>query len=44
MKKKIFIIIFTLILSFSCGKKGDPIYTEENQNTMLSSAQHSTLA
>ncbi len=32
MIKKIYILLFVSILICSCGKKGDPIYKEENQN------------
>tara|TARA_Y100000287_G_C14158199_1_gene323324 strand:- start:790 stop:924 length:135 start_codon:yes stop_codon:yes gene_type:complete len=32
MIKKIYILLFASILICSCGKKGDPIYKEENQN------------
>ena len=35
MIKKIYIIIFVTILITSCGKKGDPIYKEKNQNTKI---------
>jgi|TARA_Y100000389_G_C17358770_1_gene462534 hypothetical protein len=33
MIKKIFLILFITIIFFSCGKKGDPIYNEKNQNS-----------
>ncbi len=33
MIKKICIIIFIATLFVSCGKKGDPVYNEENQST-----------
>tara|TARA_B100001057_G_C22629529_1_gene863828 strand:+ start:195 stop:329 length:135 start_codon:yes stop_codon:yes gene_type:complete len=39
MMKKICVILFIGILIFSCGKKSDPIYNEENQNSRLNSAQ-----
>ena len=39
MIKKISIFIFIAILLFSCGKKGDPIYNEENQNSKIISSQ-----
>ncbi len=39
MIKKIFITLFISILLFSCGKKGDPIYNEENQNSKIISSQ-----
>ena len=32
MIKKIYILLFVSILICSCGKKGDPVYKEENQN------------
>tara|TARA_B100001093_G_scaffold265657_1_gene254120 strand:+ start:52 stop:186 length:135 start_codon:yes stop_codon:yes gene_type:complete len=32
MLKKIYILLFVSILVISCGKKGDPIYKEENQS------------
>ena len=32
MLKKIYILLFVSILIISCGKKGDPIYKEENQS------------
>ncbi|NDH70024.1 MAG: hypothetical protein EBY54_01330 [Proteobacteria bacterium] len=32
MIKKIYILVFISILICSCGKKGDPVYKEENQN------------
>ncbi len=35
MKKNLFIIIFICILVQSCGKKGDPIYKDEKQNTKI---------
>ena len=43
MIKKIFIFLFFIILLSSCGKKGDPIYNEENQNSGTSSASQSTV-
>ena len=44
MIKKIFIILFVVILFSSCGKKGDPIYNKENQNSKLLSIQQSTFS
>tara|TARA_B110001452_G_scaffold191241_1_gene161385 strand:- start:335 stop:469 length:135 start_codon:yes stop_codon:yes gene_type:complete len=41
MIKKIFIFLIVAILLYSCGKKGDPIYNEENQNSKTVSAQKS---
>ena len=35
MIKKISIIILVTILVTACGKKGDPIYNEGNQNTEI---------
>ena len=34
MKKKIFVIIFGILIFFSCGKKGDPVY-KESQNSEI---------
>ena len=31
--KNLIIIIFICTLIYSCGKKGDPVYNNENQNT-----------
>ena len=42
MKKKIYILLFLTILISSCGKKGDPVYNEENQNSEKTSL-HMTL-
>jgi len=33
MIKKISIITLIVIILTSCGRKGDPIYNEENQNS-----------
>tara|TARA_Y100000591_G_C21679074_1_gene617107 strand:- start:779 stop:913 length:135 start_codon:yes stop_codon:yes gene_type:complete len=33
MIRKINILIFIAVLFFSCGKKGDPVYTGQNQNS-----------
>jgi hypothetical protein len=44
MIKKISIFLFIAILFFSCGKKGDPIYNKENQNSEIFSTQQSTLS
>ena len=44
MIKKIYIIFVIIALFTSCGKKGDPIYNEENQNTNIISTQKSTLS
>ena len=42
MIKKIYIIIFITILITSCGKKGDPVFKDENQNTKMLSTKRST--
>tara|TARA_A100001011_G_C13614830_1_gene557563 strand:- start:275 stop:409 length:135 start_codon:yes stop_codon:yes gene_type:complete len=39
MIKKIFILLFLAIIISSCGKKGDPVYKEENQNSRKISFQ-----
>ena len=44
MIKKIYIILFIAILITTCGKKGAPIYNEENQNTKISNTQLSVLS
>ena len=44
MIKKITMILIISVLFFSCGKKGDPIYNEENKNSKISSTQMSTLS
>ena len=33
MIKNLIIIIFICTLVYSCGKKGDPVYNDENQNS-----------
>ncbi len=33
MIKKIFILIIVTIIISSCGKKGDPVFKEKNQNS-----------
>jgi hypothetical protein len=43
MIKKISIIIFVATLIASCGKKGDPVYNEGNQNTKIFSTHLSSL-
>ena len=35
MIKKIFALLLVSILLFSCGKKGDPVYKEKNQNSKM---------
>ena len=42
MIKKIYILVFISILIYSCGKKGDPVYKEENQNVDKISIQVTT--
>tara|TARA_Y100000992_G_scaffold250352_1_gene182316 strand:- start:255 stop:389 length:135 start_codon:yes stop_codon:yes gene_type:complete len=39
MIKKIYILLFVTILISSCGKKGDPVFKEENQNLGKKSLQ-----
>ena len=39
MIKKIYILIFVSVLIYSCGKKGDPVYKEENQSVEKISIQ-----
>ena len=41
MKKKL-IFMFVLIVVSSCGKKGDPFYNDQNQNSEIIRAQEST--
>ena len=46
MIKKIYIFIFLGILIISCGKKGDPIFNEnqKNQSSKIISTQLSTFS
>ena len=44
MIKKIGIILLVSILFYSCGKKGDPVYKEESQNSRMISTQMSALS
>ena len=44
MIKKISIFLLIAILFSSCGKKDDPVYNEENQNSEITSAQMSTFS
>ena len=44
MIKKILIFLFVAILFSSCGKKGDPVYNEKNQNSEITSAHMSTFS
>ena len=39
MIKKIYIILLIAIIISSCGKKGDPVYKDENQNSRKISVQ-----
>tara|TARA_B100001057_G_scaffold274158_1_gene274437 strand:- start:5762 stop:5896 length:135 start_codon:yes stop_codon:yes gene_type:complete len=39
MINKICILIIITLLSYSCGKKGDPVYKSENQNSGILSSQ-----
>ena len=39
MIKKIYILILISFVIWSCGKKGDPIYKEKNQNVEKISIQ-----
>ncbi len=44
MMKKITIILFVAILFSSCGKKSDPIFNEENQNSRILGIQQKTIS
>jgi len=44
MIKKISLILLIIILSSSCGKKGDPVYNEKNQNSKIFGNQQSILS
>jgi hypothetical protein len=44
MIKKFFIIVFVGILITACGKKGDPVFKQENQSTKILGAHLSTYA
>ena len=44
MMKKISLILLVIISLFSCGKKGDPVYNDENQNSKIFSVQRSVLS
>ena len=35
MTKKILLIMFLTIVAISCGKKGDPVYQNDNKKTEL---------
>ncbi len=40
MKKKIFILFLLTLLTFACGKKGDPIFKKENQSSGVINTQN----
>ena len=42
MTKKLIILLFISFLFCSCGKKGDPVYNEESNNSKIISTQMST--
>ena len=44
MIKKIYILLFATILICSCGKKGDPVYKKEGQNSGMISPQMSVFS
>ena len=44
MIKKVFTILFVIILFFSCGKKGDPVYNDNNQNSKKINTQIDTFS
>ena len=44
MIKKISIFLLIVVLFSSCGKKGDPVYNGENQNSKTLSTQQSTFS
>jgi hypothetical protein len=44
MIKRIYIILFVAILFCSCGKKGDPVYKNQNQNSGKISTQISAFS
>ena len=44
MKKKFFLTLFIAIIFISCGKKGDPVYNEENQNSKTFSIRQIALS
>ena len=41
MIKKIYILLIISVIIFSCGKKSDPIYKDENQNSRVISTNNS---
>ena len=44
MIKKITFTLVILLLVFSCGKKGDPVYNQENQNSGMTSTRISVFS
>ncbi len=44
MIKKIYILLLITIILFSCGKKSDPVYNKENQNSGKISTQMTTFS
>ena len=44
MIKKIYISLFLVIILFSCGKKGDPVYKEKSENLEIIGTQNSTIS
>jgi hypothetical protein len=44
MIKNFFISIIFITLLFSCGKKGDPVYNEKNNNSELIRTQQSAIS
>ena len=44
MTKKIILILMLCCFIISCGKKGDPVYKDENQNSGRISAQISVFS
>ncbi len=44
MIKKIYILLFVTIMIISCGKKSDPVYKDENQNSGKISTQMSAIS
>ena len=44
MIKKIYLLLLISVFIAACGKKSDPIYKNENQNSKILSTQKSTHA